>query len=195
MPSNINPLNINGAFPVAGQDNDSQGFRDNFTNTRTNLAFAASEITELQNKAVLRSSLGSSGAGVVNDLSGATLLKAKTSGFSKSVYTPTPPTESTTSLAIDVSNGDIQSFTTAGPLTLSFTGWPATGVYATCRLLITSVHAEGQGAQVGYPLTFPSSVTVGIATNPVTLAVGTYLLDFGTIDGGLTVFLTQLITP
>lgn len=49
MSSNINPNNINGNYPVAGQDNDSQGFRDNFTNILNNFSFAASEITDLQN--------------------------------------------------------------------------------------------------------------------------------------------------
>ena len=36
MTSAINPNNIDSAYPVAGQDNDSQGFRDNFTNIKTN---------------------------------------------------------------------------------------------------------------------------------------------------------------
>jgi len=49
MSSNINPNNINGNFPVAGQDNDSQGFRDNFTNILNNFSFASSEITDVQN--------------------------------------------------------------------------------------------------------------------------------------------------
>lgn len=48
MSSNINPNNINGNFPVAGQDNDSQGFRDNFTNILNNFSFASTEITALQ---------------------------------------------------------------------------------------------------------------------------------------------------
>ena len=40
MASNIVPGNIDGEFPVAGIDNDSQGFRDNFTNTSTNFTEA-----------------------------------------------------------------------------------------------------------------------------------------------------------
>ena len=40
MSSNINPNNIDTAYPVAGQDNDSQGFRDNFTNIKTNFSSA-----------------------------------------------------------------------------------------------------------------------------------------------------------
>jgi len=48
MASNINPYNIDHTYPVAGQDNDSQGFRDNFTNTRNNFIQAKSEIETLQ---------------------------------------------------------------------------------------------------------------------------------------------------
>jgi hypothetical protein len=48
MTSLINPLNIDSTFPVAGQDNDTQGFRDNFTNIQNNFSVAANEITTLQ---------------------------------------------------------------------------------------------------------------------------------------------------
>jgi len=48
MASNINTTNIDTAFPVAGQDNDSQGFRDNFFNTNQNFVEAKTEIEALQ---------------------------------------------------------------------------------------------------------------------------------------------------
>lgn len=48
MASNINPYNIDHTFPVAGQDNDSQGFRDNFTNTRNNFIQTKAEVESLQ---------------------------------------------------------------------------------------------------------------------------------------------------
>lgn len=48
MASNINPSNIDTTYPIAGQDNDTQGFRDNYTNIKQNFAVAASEITALQ---------------------------------------------------------------------------------------------------------------------------------------------------
>ena len=48
MTSAITTTNINGDFPIAGQDNNSQGFRDNFTNIKTGLNTAKSEITALQ---------------------------------------------------------------------------------------------------------------------------------------------------
>jgi hypothetical protein len=34
MTSQINPNNIDGTYPVAGQPNDTQGMRDNFTATK-----------------------------------------------------------------------------------------------------------------------------------------------------------------
>src|SRR6056300_385636 len=48
MSSNISTTNIDDNYPVAGQDNDSQGFRDNFQNIKTALTTAKTEITGLQ---------------------------------------------------------------------------------------------------------------------------------------------------
>ena len=57
MSSNINPNNIDREFPVAGQDNDSQGFRDNFTSIKNNFSFASAEISDLQNSVSSLSSI------------------------------------------------------------------------------------------------------------------------------------------
>jgi hypothetical protein len=48
MASSITTTNIDATFPVAGQDNDSQGFRDNFSQIKTQLSTASTEITSLQ---------------------------------------------------------------------------------------------------------------------------------------------------
>lgn len=48
MASNIISGTIDGEFPVAGIDNDTQGFRDNFTIIKAGLQTATSEITALQ---------------------------------------------------------------------------------------------------------------------------------------------------
>jgi hypothetical protein len=47
--SNINFAAINENFPVAGQDNDTQVFRDNFDTIKTNFREAKTEIEDLQN--------------------------------------------------------------------------------------------------------------------------------------------------
>ena len=39
MASSLSPSSIDATFPVAGQDNDSQGFRDNFNQIKTDLYF------------------------------------------------------------------------------------------------------------------------------------------------------------
>jgi hypothetical protein len=49
MASTINPVNIDITYPIAGQDNDTKGFRDNFTNIKNNFSVAAREITNIQN--------------------------------------------------------------------------------------------------------------------------------------------------
>ena len=51
MASNIISTTINENFPIAGQDNDSQGFRDNFNVIKTSLSTANTEITAIQNTA------------------------------------------------------------------------------------------------------------------------------------------------
>jgi len=48
MASNINTSLLNENFPVAGVDNDSQGFRDNFNVIKGGLDNAKTEITDLQ---------------------------------------------------------------------------------------------------------------------------------------------------
>lgn len=52
MASNINYQDINEAYPVAGVDNDSQGFRDNFGTIKNSLNAAKTEIDQLQNTTV-----------------------------------------------------------------------------------------------------------------------------------------------
>lgn len=49
--SNINYLGINENFPVAGEDNDTQVFRDNFDTIKNSLQIAKDEITDLENNA------------------------------------------------------------------------------------------------------------------------------------------------
>ena len=48
MASNIDSASINALYPVAGQDNDSQGFRDNFSTIKSNFTAAKAEIETLQ---------------------------------------------------------------------------------------------------------------------------------------------------
>ena len=51
MPSNINYASINENFPVAGQDNDTQVFRDNFDTIKNSLSTAKTEVADLLDNA------------------------------------------------------------------------------------------------------------------------------------------------
>ena len=55
--STINTNGINVNYPVPGQNQSSQGFRNNFNSIVTNLNIAATEITDLQTNAVLKAAL------------------------------------------------------------------------------------------------------------------------------------------
>ena len=114
MPSNIDNTSIDATFPVAGQDNDSQGFRNNFNTIKNNFTAAKNEIEDLQtNTAKLNTSNNFLG----NDLTGANLI-----GNSEKHYaggTVVAPQD------ISFTNGNFQTFTIGGNITLTLKDWPA----------------------------------------------------------------------
>ena len=187
MTSAINPNNINGAYPVAGQDNNSQGFRDNFTNTKTNFEYAASEITDLQNKAVLKSSL--TGTTLNNNMGGSLLSNAQLQDMSATVVALGSVTGSQ---VIDYAAGPYYTLTTTGSVTLSFSNFPTAGTLGCCRVRITV-------ASTAHTLTLPAAVTIGTsnlqgyASNIITFnQTGTYEFEFETVDAGATISVFDL---
>ncbi len=189
MASNINPNNIDTTYPVAGQDNDSQGFRDNFTNIKTNFQYAEDEIDDLQSKVLLKSAL--TGTTLDNNMGGALLSNPKLQGVR---YTRIAPTDTSGSISIDFSAGQVYKISQlTGNVSLAFTNIPSAGNYAEWIVQLT------QGS-TPYTVTIPSSVSVGNATlqgcdanNVVTYnKSGTYALKFYTSDGGTTIAVQDL---
>jgi hypothetical protein len=79
MASSINSTTIDESFPVAGVDNDSQGFRDNFSVIKQNFAFAKAEIEDLQGGVARVDSANNFDGNEINDaVLVATPLKANT---------------------------------------------------------------------------------------------------------------------
>lgn len=114
MTSAIVSSTIDAAFPVAGQDNNSQGFRDNFQITKTGLAQAATEITDLQlNTAKLNAS---------NDFAGSIIQNAVTNKLYGAVATIISVESGTTT--VQVSNGEYHRITIGDSATLELTNWP-----------------------------------------------------------------------
>ena len=150
MTSAINPNNIDGAYPVAGQDNNSQGFRDNFTNTATNFQYAADEISDLQAKAVLKSALV--GTTLDNNMGGSVLSNAQLQDMSETVVALGTVAGSTT---INYALGSVQTLTTNGAVTLAFNNFPPAATAGTVRVVVTV-------ANIIHTLVFPATVTVNI---------------------------------
>jgi hypothetical protein len=53
MASQIDPTTIDTTYPIAGQDNDTRGFHDNYRAIQNGLLFAKTEITELQSNVAI----------------------------------------------------------------------------------------------------------------------------------------------
>lgn len=189
MTSAINPNNINGAYPVAGQDNNSQGFRDNFTNTSTNFQYAADEITDLQNNAVLKGAL--TGQVLDNDMQGSPLSNALLSNMSENIVVLNTVSGTT---VINYALASYQTLTTNGAVTLSFTNFPAAGAAASVVVQVTV-------ASTIHTLILPAAVSVnntGIqglntSTNTITFAAtGVYSFEFSTSNGGTTITVREV---
>lgn len=194
MASTINPNDIDGAYPVAGQDNNSQGFRDNFTNIKTNFSSAANEITDLQNKVILKAAL--TGTTLDNNMGGSLLYDALIQDFAAQKVTV-----ATTSGAISINyaSGHYQQITTSGSISLSFINFPTNGTYGYVKLQLVITNAS-------HTVTLPSAVSLGVAgiqgisptpptPGPYTItfsAAGTYEFAFGTYNGGSTVTIFDL---
>jgi hypothetical protein len=195
MSSNINPNNIDGAYPVAGQDNNSQGFRDNFTNTKTNFQYAADEISDLQNKVVLKAAL--TGTTLDNNMNGSILSNAQIQDFSA---TRVALGTLSGSVGINYSAGHYQTVTTGGSISLAFTNFSAAGTlsFVTVRVTVASTaHTLTLPAAVGSGAAAASVTGIeGLASNIITFAeTGTYEFQFHTDDGGSTIYLSELTRP
>ena len=190
MASNINPNNIDSAYPVAGQDNDSQGFRDNFTNIKNNFTEAETEIDDLQAKVIVKSAL--TGTTVDNDFSDTVVKAAKVQDLSETavILGTTGGT-----LTLNHNTGHYYTVTTNASATLAFTNFPPSGAKGRVQLAITV-------SNVAHTLTLPSAVSrgvvgiQGIASNVITFgATGTYIFEFTTSDSGTVIHVEELSRP
>jgi hypothetical protein len=188
--SNINPNIIDGTFPIAGQDNSSQGFRDNFTNIRNNFSYAQSELNDLQSKAITTSALNGA-AGTNNNMNYNVLQNAQLFSPSYTYLNLGSPTAG--ALSIDYSRSSVQQFATIGSYTLSFANLPSTGQMASLILAITI-------SSTSHTITLPSSVVglteiAGANSTTRTIAfdqTGTYYFQFTTPDAGTTITINDL---
>lgn len=186
MASQINENLINAAYPVAGQDNSSQGFRDNFQAIVTNFGFAGTEISSLQGNAVIRNQ--------DNDLGGNTTI---TSGIFRTSRETIYNIGSTNgNVPLDYLNGSYQTITLTGSTVLTFNSFSgANGQQTRFRLQVTIT-------DTAHTLTIPASVSInkdtiaGISGNTIYFQdPGVYIFEFSTNDGGVSFNIVDLTRP
>ena len=196
MTSQINPQSIDGNYPVAGQPNNTQGFRDNFTNTRTNFERAANEISALQTRTVLKSALP--GTTLDNNMNGQELYAVRLRDVSYT-YLPVPATAG--AITIDYKAALFQLVTPTGPVSIAITNWPTAGTVGTIRVAFNITDPS-------YTVTLPPSVNIGLlgiqGISPGTAGesniinfgrVGQFAFEFASNDGGQNIQLIDETRP
>jgi hypothetical protein len=189
MTSAINPNNIDGNYPVPGVPNNTQGFRSNFTETKTNFQFAAQEITDLQTNALLKAPL--SGTTLDNNMNGGLIYDVKLQDIG---YTYLPVAATSGTVTIDYSVAPFQQINPVAPVSLNFINWPAAGTAGQVRVAFNVTN-------VSQTLTLPAVVTQGInglqgavpgtpgVSNTITFGrPGNYAFEFATVDSGTNVW-------
>ena len=198
MTSAINTNGINVNYPVPGVNNSSQGFRDNFSVIRTDLNTAATEITDLQNNAVLKTALN--GTTLNNDMANTLISNALTRGFRASTYNLGNAISGI--VTVNASLGDVQYGTIAGNTTIQFTGWAPSGTQSNVELQLAISNANAV-------ISLPSSVTTqygvttienyaNVANVPtITVPYGVSQMDFrfSSVDCGTTVVVEPYNRP
>jgi len=181
MASNIVPGNIDETYPKAGQDNSSQGFRDNFTGIKNNFTEAKTEIEALQsNKASLNNS---------SDFTNNEVIRAKFKNTSETVYPH--GTVSSGSITLNHNNGHYQTATITADTTFALSNFPAGALGRIILDLTVSPTAT--------TLTFPSAVIKADnvtgsdgTSDQITVSLGRVLYEFMSPDGGTTILMHQL---
>jgi hypothetical protein len=153
---NTNPINVN--YPVPGVNNNSQGFRDNFASIVTNLNTAATELTDLQNKVVVKQAL--TGTVVNNDMANTLISNASTVGFRATTYNLGNALAGT--VLVNASLADVHYGTVAANTIINFGSWPPTGTQSNIQVRLSVSNATAV-------ITFSGNVIASNNTGATTL--------------------------
>jgi len=116
----INYLSINENFPVAGQDNDTQVFRDNSDTIKNSLRSAKDELTDILTNAAYKDEDNDF---ELNSISKAVLINNRIGKFDGGAVTASPTT-------IDYKNGDYQIYRVGGNISMDFLNFPGDPVFS-----------------------------------------------------------------
>jgi hypothetical protein len=181
--SNIVTTSIDENYPVAGQDNPSKGFRDNFQAIKTGLSVARQEITSLENKVLIEGD---------NDLSEKTLSNVTVRKLNEIIY------------EIDNTNAGLVVYDCSLSTNQIVNVTQSVGVFEIINrpsvtdreqlFKVTFVITD-----IAHTITFPgsflnvSSLSGTNASGVITFEqTGTYQFEFSTSDNGLSFYIKDL---
>lgn len=197
MASNINDTAVNSDYPIAGVDNDSQGFRDNFSTIKTNFVAAKAEIETLQTTTAKLN--------VANNFLGNTVSGANLENVTETAYVAS--TTVNTSQNINVDSGGYQEFKAGADITFTLSNWSS----VTAKAGKVRVHVQSDqaaGSATNRTITFASNAGGGTVktntnwpTGDLTAVIGApgaaesskyYAFEFTSYDSGATVWAEYL---
>lgn len=184
MTSAITTTSLDESFPIAGQDNNSQGFRDNFNSIKNALNTAKSEITTLQSDTAKLNA--------PNAFNGVLLEDAEINKFYGSVRQNGTVSTSTD---IDIENGPLQVISVGAALSLRFINWPGSDLFGKIRLHIKNTSGSSRvislDSQGVTDIKFVSGeFTPSGSIAQVTVANSSeVVVEAWTYDNGITVYL------
>lgn len=187
MVSNINESKINEEFPKPGQDNDSQGFRNNFDASKKNFSEAKSEIEELQNSSA---KINENNNFNKNEISNATFVGNSGRVINKGTIDNTAGSE-ILNLSFKEANY-YRLFVDTNDVTFTFTEWPDEDLFADLRIVISAstqgnktIHWSGQPSPTfRFDENWPTN-NGSITINDPNIH---YVMDFWTENGGLVIY-------
>ena len=192
----INPNSINGGFPVFGQDNPTQGFRDNFTNIKNNFVAAKAELEDIQGKVLVKSAL--LGGVVDNDMDGVTITNAQLKAYTQTFLNLG---QQFSDVTINFEDGNFQYMETGNDITLTIENWPSdtttAAAYTTLRLWFQVSSTLG----TPHTITFPANVNInsdnikGMDDETKTITFpdgGNYIFDLSTVNSGTNIFISEV---
>lgn len=197
MASSIISTTIDETYPVAGQDNDSQGFRDNFTIIKDNFAFAKSEIETLQDttaKLNADNNFANNTQSRLN-LKEFTIQSAQAQGGQPDLELPPEL------IPYNFTNGQFLKVIAQGRLNLRIDNWPTVNQYAEIVFALVGNGSAAHNVTISSSWTSPGNSTMfadaTLAGNIVAVSTVTStvkLVKAFTFNQGADVYLQSLGT-
>ena len=182
----INLINV--SYPVAGQDNDTQGFRDNYANIKNGLLALATQVDNTLNLFTNQT----------NNFNGNIIDNANLQAVGTVIYTPNVAGDGVQGAqTVDYTLGSYQQFILSSSTSFTFSNWPTVGNYGSVKLAIAvaSTQTSNVTATITGPVLLDTNPSNSVSL-PITLSTTSYVLyEVSSGDGGVTQFVRFLGGP